>query len=308
MKILITGSTGLLGQALSRWLARFGEVIGLSRHASPAAGAGCAVACDLLDAAEISHVVQDVRPELVIHAQALSDVDRCEREPEAARAQNVTTTANVIGALRAREALLVYVSTDYVFDGKKGAAYDETDEPNQVNVYGRSKWEAERLVLRRPNSVVARPSTLFGPGRMNFCDDVVAKVQAGEPIEAFADQVTSPTYTVDVAEAIQELSARLLAHWDARWPRIYHLANAGGCSRVAFAERIVKLMGGSRRLVRPISMADQRRPAPRPAYSVLATSALSHVVGRRLRPWEEALHAYLAQRRSGDSTPDGVLS
>ncbi|MDP3723140.1 MAG: dTDP-4-dehydrorhamnose reductase [Candidatus Omnitrophota bacterium] len=297
MKILITGSTGLLGQALTSHLAQSCEVAGLSRHARDLPGGSRHVTCDLRDAQQARAAIHEVRPDILIHAQALSDVDRCEREPEMAWAQNVTTVAHLVQALQGSRTLLVYVSTDYVFDGKKGAPYEEADAPNPLSVYGRSKLEGERLALGYARSIVVRPSTLFGPGRDNFCDAVVCRVRAGQPVEAFWDQVTSPTYTVDLAEGIGELSLALWRSWDGERPRRYHLANGGGCTRAAFAERIVELVGGSRELIRAIAMADQRRPAARPAYSALATRAVPSVIGRRLRSWDHALHAYLHQRR-----------
>jgi len=225
-------------------------VTGLSRHAPSTAPAGRHLVCDLGDARRAAEVIGAIRPDAVIHTQALSDVDRCEREPEAARAQNVDATAHLIQALRqerapgdgGRGALLVHISTDYVFDGAKGAPYIEEDEPRPLSVYGRSKLEAERLALGYPRAVVVRPSTLFGPGRMNFCDHIVSRVRAGEAVEAFADQVTSPTYTEDLAAGLGELCAAVRGLPDGSRPRLVHLANAGGCSRVAFAERVADLL------------------------------------------------------------------
>ena len=265
---------------------------GLSRHAPPQDRGGRHVACDLVDARRTAEVVGALRPDLVIHTQALSDVDRCELEPDAARAQNVGATASLLRALE--RAWLVQISTDYVFDGTKGTPYDENDEPRPVSVYGRMKLDAERLALGYPRAVVVRPSTLFGPGRANFCDTIVARLRAGEPVEAFADQVTSPTYTVDLAEGLEALCAAL-GRADEPPARVVHVANAGGCSRVTFARRIAELIGGSPELVRPIPMAAQRRPARRPAYSALTTIHLARLIGRTLRPWDDALRAYLGQ-------------
>jgi dTDP-4-dehydrorhamnose reductase len=298
VNILITGSTGILGQALSSHLALSGEVIGLSRRAAPVAGALRHVACDLLDGPRTTEVFHACRPDIVIHTQALSDVDRCELEPDAAWAQNVTTTAHVVEALTGTAALLVHVSTDYVFDGAKGAPYEEGDEPHPLSVYGRAKVESERIALRYPRSVVVRTSTLFGPGRMNFCDHIVSRVTAGKTVEAFADQVTSPTYTRDLAEGIDALSR---VYWEspgAQWPRICHVANAGSCSRATFAQRVVDLLGCSRDLIRLIPMAAQGRPAPRPPYSALGTVHIPQLIGRTMRSWDEALSAYLCERHS----------
>ena len=255
------------------------------------------LACDLVGAERAVAAVRGAAPDVVIHAQALSDVDRCELEPQAARTQNVDTTAHVVGALEALPSCgLVYVSTDYVFDGAKGSPYDEEDEPHPLGVYGSTKLAAERLVLGRPRSVVVRTSTLFGSGRMNFCDHLVAQLRAGAPVEAFTDQVTSPTYAEDLAEGIRDLATLLGASWQPAWPQVFHVANAGGATRVAFATRVADLIGGSRALIRPILMAAQHRPAPRPHYSALSTTRLAGVIGRTLRPWDDALSAYLRER------------
>lgn len=241
-------------------------------------------------------MMAEVQPALVIHAQALSDVDRCELEPETAQAHNVTALRHLLQALAHSQALLVAVSTDYVFDGTKGSPYDERDEPHPISVYGRSKRAAEQLALQRERAVIVRTSTLFGAGRVNFCDQIVERLRQEQPVEAFLDQVTSPTWTEDVAEGVDEISQALQARWESHPPRIYHLANQGGCSRVALAERIADLLGLRRDLIRQVPMAAQRRPAPRPAYSALTTVNVPQLIGRNLRPWDDALQAYLHQR------------
>ncbi|MBI1992613.1 MAG: dTDP-4-dehydrorhamnose reductase [Candidatus Omnitrophica bacterium] len=295
MKILITGSTGLLGQALRRHLAQSCDVTGLSRSIPAGPAAERHVVCDLRDAQRTRAVIRELRPDVVIHAQALSDVDRCEQEPALANAMNAETVANLAQALDATRSTLVHLSTDYVFDGAKGSPYDELDAPHPISVYGRSKLEGERMALSYAASVVIRPSTLFGPGRMNFCDHVVARVKAGRTVEAFIDQVTSPTYTEDLAEGIGQLLGVIdRASITALPSRILHLANDGSCSRYEFAQRIAELLGASRAQIRAIRMAEQGRPAPRPPFSGLTTRYVPRLIGRRLRPWDEAFQAYLA--------------
>lgn len=295
MKILITGSTGLLGQALIQRLAPSCEVVGVSRHAVSVSGVASHQVCDLTDPNATQHLVNTVKPDVVIHAQALSDVDRCEEEPHEAERCNVQALEHLCRALEICTPLLVALSTDYVFDGMKGSPYVESDEPKPLSVYGRSKLAGERVALRYPRAVVIRPSTLFGPGRMNFCDFLVQQLQQGKPVEAFSDQVTSPTYTEDLAGAIHALITILAARSLAGLPRIYHLTNAGGCSRMQFAGRIAELLGTSDALIRPIHMGDQRRPAPRPADSRLASEHVPTILGLTLRPWEDALRAHLQQ-------------
>ena len=271
-------------------------MVGLSRSEASASSADHHVACDLLDAHRTDEVIRALQPDIVIHAQALSDVDRCEQDPVAANAQNADAIANVVRAVEHSRALVVYVSTDYVFDGTKGAPYDEADTPHPINVYGRSKLNGERIVLEYPRGIVVRTSTLFGEGRMTFCDAIVTRLRAQQPVEAFLDQVTSPTYTEDLAQGLADLSLTLVRSRELQGPRTFHVANAGGCSRVELAHRVAELLGQSRDLIRPVPMASQRRVAARPAYSAFTTRHLSRIIGRTLRPWDDALHAYLRQR------------
>jgi dTDP-4-dehydrorhamnose reductase len=253
------------------------------------------VLCDLTDARRTAEVIQASAPDVVVHTQAQSDVDRCELEPEQAHAQNVETTAHVVEALRRSNGWLVHVSTDYVFDGEQSAPYDERDAPRPISVYGRTKFEAEQLVLGERRGIVVRPSTLFGPGRINFCDRVAQAALAGTSVEAFEDQATSPSFTQDVAEAMRDL-IRALTTARSLTSRMYHVANTGGCTRLAFARRVAELLGRSPDCVRPVRMAALKLPARRPANSILATVALPALIGRTLRSWEDALRDYLSQR------------
>lgn len=255
------------------------------------------VVCDLLDASKTTQVIRSLQPDIVAHTQALSDVDRCEQEPLLARAMNAQAISHVVEALKGSEAILIYVSSDYVFDGSKGSAYDEEDAPNPINTYGRSKCTGEEVALSYPNAFVIRTSTLFGEGRMNFCDQAASCLMKGESVEAFRDQTTSPTYTKDLAEGIRDVLLFLKNAVPGLVPsRVLHIANQGGCTRLEFAYRIADLLGKPRSLIRAIAVADQKRQALRPAYSALTSRYLAHCIGRRLRPWEEALEDYLHQR------------
>ena len=298
MKILITGSTGLLGQALVKRLARCESVIGLSRHPTPAHGEARHLVCDLTDAQATRRALRAIAPDAVIHTQAMSDVDGCEREPTRAQQENTQTVEHLCEALKGRAVPVFILSTDYVFDGAKGRPYDEADEPHPLSVYGHTKLAGERVALRYPKTFVIRPSTLFGPGRDNFCNAIMQRAKQQEPIDVFSDQATSPTYTVDLAEGIQALLDAMARHPHRAWPRVYHMANGGGCRRVEFAHRVLELLGYATSLVRPLRMAQQPRPAPRPPYSVLTSRHLEPLIGRTLRPWDDALRAYLRSASS----------
>ena len=245
----------------------------------------------------MSRAVDAARPDVVIHAQALSDVDRCEQEPALARAMNVEATANLVRALEGSPAWLFHVSTDYVFDGAKGAPYLETDAPRPVSVYGRTKLEAEQAALSRERTLVVRPSTLYGRGRMNFCDFLLQELSGAGTIEAYTDQTTSPTCTEDMAQGLLDAIQVIRQTSRISLPgRVMHLANGGACTRLEFAVRVADLLGRGHDRIRAIRMADQRRPAARPPYSALASQAQQQLIGRTLRRWDEALDAYVRPR------------
>ena len=235
----------------------------------------------------------DVQPDAIIHAQALSDVDRCEFEPALAQALNVQTIQHVVAALRGLPTWLIYMSTDYVFDGVKAQPYDELDVPHPISVYGCSKLGGEATALRHPQAIVVRTSTLFGPGRMNFCDHLVSRLRQGQSVEAFRDQTTSPTYTEDLADGLRAVLEALPRK--AVPGRMLHVSNRGGCTRLAFAQRVADALGASRESIRVMAMAEQHRPAPRPPSSALTSRYLTTLIGSPLRPWDEALTAYLRQ-------------
>ena len=253
--------------------------------------------CDLSDARRTVSVIREYLPDVVVHAQALSDVERCERNPHLAQAMNVTALSHVVQALEGLPTLLIALSSDYVFDGSKLAPYEEADEPHPISVYGRTKWQGEQVTLSRSQSLIVRTSTLFGLGRVNFCDHIVTQLANGKTLDAFDDQVTSPTYTEDLASAIQALIEVLsTCELSGLSSRIIHIANAGACRRLDFAYQIADELACSRTQIRAVSMVHSGLVAQRPRYSALATTYIAHLIGRGLRPWQDALKEYLSQR------------
>ena len=241
--------------------------------------------CDLRDAAGVRQIVTELRPDVVVHAQAMSNVDQAQEDPPAARAMNVDTTRHLADAAAETSAVLITISTDYVFDGTKGSPYDEADVPRPLSVYGDTKLQSERVTLALASGFVVRVGTLFGPGRATFCERVITQAHAAQPVEAFEDQVTSPTFTDDVAETLAKLVRLMDGPGGAVLPsRVLHVANTGACSRVEFARTIIQFVGGSTACLRPVRMTDQQRPAPRPAYSALTSRYLTAILGGTLRP------------------------
>ncbi len=276
MRVLIPGSTGLLGKDLmGQW--QGDQVVGLSSRD-----------VDIRDAGTVRKRVSELRPDWIVLAAAYTDVDGCESNQERAFSVNRDGAANVAEAARESGAKLLFVSSDYVFDGKKRSPYDVDDERNPQGVYGRTKAEAEvRLLDILPGCCIARTSWLFGAGGKCF-PDTILKLAASRPaLDVVDDQRGSPTYSVDLARAIMELCRK-----DARG--IVHVTNAGECSWFEFAREIVRQAGFSTD-VRPTTSEKIARPAPRPAYSVLSATSL-HRYGIEMPAWQDALARYLKER------------
>jgi dTDP-4-dehydrorhamnose reductase len=281
MRITIFGASGLLGKALIReW--NGDAVTGLSSREA-----------DIRDAERVHQVVEETRPEWMVLAAAYTDVDGCEANPEPAFAVNRDGAVNVATAAKRFGARLVFLSSDYVFDGKKTTPYETGDTRNPQSVYGRTKAEAEiRLLELMPDCCIARTSWLFGTGGKCF-PDTILRLAANRPaLDVVNDQRGCPTYAVDLARAIVQLCRD-----DARG--VVHVTNAGDCTWFEFAQEIVR-SAGLTTTVRPVSSQQMARPAPRPAYSVLSPARLQSL-GIKMPSWHDALSRYLEERRKPTS-------
>jgi dTDP-4-dehydrorhamnose reductase len=264
MPIHVVGAGGMLGQAVMR--AAGADAAGFT-HAE----------LDVTDAAAVSDALAGA--ETVINCAAYTDVDGAEADPEAARAVNAEGARNVARAA----ARVVYISTDYVFDGAKAKAYVESDPPAPLQEYGHSKLEGERATLDAgQDALVVRTSWLFGAGGHNFVETMLRRAGDGEPLRVVDDQVGCPTFTGHLAEALAGL-----ARGDERG--VLHVAAAGSCSWFEFAQAILE--GGDAAL-EPCTTEEFPRPARRPANSVLA----SERGAPELPHWRDGLGAYLGVR------------
>ncbi len=277
MKAMIFGTSGLLGKVLMReW--HGDELVGLSSRDA-----------DIRDANRMREVIAQAHPDWIVLAAAYTDVDGCESHPDLAFAVNRDGPVNVGQASKQVGAKILFLSSDYVFDGKKTSPYEAEDARNPQSVYGRSKAEAEvRLLDMLPECCIVRTSWLFGPDGKCF-PDTILKLAASRPaLDVVNDQRGCPTYTVDLARAIIELCR-------SQSSGILHLTNDGNCSWFEFAHEIVKGAGLSTD-VRPVSSQQMARPAPRPAYSVLSSKSLQPY-GIVMPTWQDALQRYLQQRK-----------
>jgi len=251
----VTGAGGQLATAFEGVLE--GEVF-LAREA----------ALDIRDADALSAAVRRFEPDVVLHTAAYTNVDGAEADAASAVAVNVEGTRNVVEAVRGTHTLVVYFSTDYVFDGTKGRPYVETDAPAPLNVYGRSKLAGEELVLGWVRGMVIRTSWLFSETGHNFVKTILAagreKATAGEPLQVVDDQIGSPTFAGHLAVAVNEALRRGVG------PGLYHMAGSGYCSWNEFAREVVELAGIPVE-VEPIASAELDQAAKRPAFSALAS-------------------------------------
>ena len=278
MKAMILGASGLLGKALmSEW--HGDEVVGLGSRD-----------VDIRDADKVREVVEEVRPDWIVLAAAYTNVDECESHPDLAFAVNRDGPVHVARAAKRAGAKLLFLSSDYVFDGKKVSPYETVDVRNPQSVYGRSKAEAEvRLLEVLPECCIARTSWLFGTGGKCFPDTILKLAATRPALDVVNDQRGCPTYSVDLSRAIVELCRHHASG-------IVHVTNAGECSWFEFAREIVKGAGLATE-VRPVSSQQMARPAPRPAYSVLSSRSLQQY-GVTLPTWQDALTRYLQERKN----------
>ncbi len=282
MRILITGGRGQLGRELQQALSAE-TVVALGRQE-----------LDVTDAAAVGRAVGQFRPQVVIHAAAYTDTAGCEAHPVLAMRVNGEGTRQVALACRQAEAAMLYVSTNEVFDGQKGEPYLESDEPKPINAYGRSKLAGERYVksiLER--FYIVRTAWLYAAGGNNFPSKVLQAVVNEGELRFVTDEIASPTWARDLAQAIVGLMGRPTYG-------IYHLTNSGCCSRYQWAQRALELAGRGDVALRPVVQADYGAPYRKPPYSELANRAAA-ALGIVLRPWQEALQEYFltAPTRAG---------
>jgi len=289
-RILITGGRGQLGRALQDALAGHEPLAPGHRD------------LDITDAATVDGAIAAFGPDTVIHAAAWTDTRGCEAEPERALAVNGGGAGNVARACASAGAAMVYISSNEVFDGTNSDPYREDAEPNPVNHYGRSKLAGEREVQSAlDRHYIVRTAWLYGPGRLSFPEKIVQAAREQGRLRLVTDEVASPTWTVDLAAAV----ARLIEH--PAWG-VYHLTNAGYCSRYDWAVEILRLAGLADVPVEPTTLAEFGGTLPKPPFSALANVNAARL-GIQLRPWQEALADHFRQARkeagAGAAPPEG---
>jgi dTDP-4-dehydrorhamnose reductase len=288
-RALVLGGGGMLGGAVVRQGRRLGSaVLGLDRTQA-----------DVTDPAALAAWVRRFQPEVIFNCAAFTRVDDCETQEAAALAVNGDGAGSAAAVARAAGAVLVHVSTDYVFDGTARSPYSVDAPTAPVSAYGRSKLAGERLALAYERAAVVRTSWLFGPGGPNFVRTMAGFVSAGRrELRVVGDQVGCPTYTPFLARALWDLAARLRGAPAADFG-VYHYANREPISWCGFTREIVRELDPAV-TVTEVTTAEFPRPAVRPAYSVLAVDRLEAVLGRRVETWSSGLAYYLDLYRQGD--------
>lgn len=278
MKILITGSDGLLGRDVSKLFSdKYPDATIESTEAY----------LDIRDYGMVAMEFERLLPSAVVHCAAFTNVDACEDHPKKAFGVNRDGAFNVARACRHIEARLIHISTDYVFDGMKRFPYEESDEPAPLGIYGKSKLEGEKLILKEwENALVIRTSSLFGRGGDNFGSKVISRCKKGEKVMVAVNMVSSPTLTKDLAKAIEKLLPL-------DYRGIVHFVNSGVCSKFEFARKALQMKKIDESFLIPIEMDCLNLKAKRPAYSALDNSLFTQLTGETPRSWEEALKDFL---------------
>ncbi|MCJ7841368.1 dTDP-4-dehydrorhamnose reductase [Lederbergia sp. NSJ-179] len=276
MKILITGAKGQLGNDLIKILGadtRF-ELIPFSK-----------AELDITDENKVNEAVRSVKPNLVIHAAAYTAVDDCESNRKKAFEVNSFGAYYVAKAAKEVGAAMVYISTDFIFNGKKKEPYTVNDAPDPLSIYGKSKLLGERLVqLVLKECYIVRTAWLYGQNGENFVKTMLHLAKKDREFFVVNDQMGSPTYTKDLAIAIKQLIGKKFG--------LYHISNTGSCSWFTFAQSILSMAGYNPALVKPISTKDYGVVAQRPAFSVLSTASIEKE-GIQMRHWQAALQKFL---------------
>jgi dTDP-4-dehydrorhamnose reductase len=299
MKLLITGASGLYGSKLAQLAVNKGHQV-YSVHSQHPVALGVPIQADVTDKEKITAEIAKVAPDAVVHAASLTDVDKCELNKDLAWKINVQGTQNVAEAAKATNAFLLYISTDYVFDGSKGC-YTETDQPSPISYYAYTKLKAEETVRKTlgGNFCIARPSVIYGAtpaaGKVNFALWLLNKLRGKEQVKVFVDQWNSPTLNSSLAEMTLELAER-------RLEGVYHVSGGTRISRFDFATLLAKTFDLDASLIVASLIKDLSFPAKRPRDSSLNTTKAQHTLNNKPIPITEAferLKAELAASSTG---------
>jgi len=287
LKVLVTGAGGLVGRAVTAHCAAQGDEVFAFDHHS----------LDISDASALRMIFSEKRPEVVINCAAWTDVDGCESDPVHAKRANAQGPELLATSCCEIDALLITISTDYVFDGTKQGFYTQHDQPNPISVYGRSKLEGERRAQAAwARTIVVRSGYIFGNGGKNFLSTLLLRAARKEPLKAISDMVGTPTYAPDLARRLRELAVL-----DA--PGLFHVVNAGdGASFDSFARTALEIAGLTPARLETVTLGDLHRPAARPRNSRLRCLSSEALHLDPLPHWIGALHIFVKSQSGSQTT------
>ena len=275
MKILVTGANGQLGREIARQGTDH-ELI-LTDYDT----------LNIVDGTAVASLMREVKPQAVIHCAAYTNVDGAEQDFDGAFRVNVVGAQNIAAACLETGAQMVYVSTDYVFDGKRSGSYREFDKPNPQSVYGITKYQGEEMVRQiLGRHYIVRTAWLYGEGN-NFVRTMIKLATTNDTLRVVNDQIGTPTSTLDLARVILGLLG-------SEAYGTYHASCQGQCSWYDFACEIFRITGKNVTVI-PVTTEEFSRPAKRPVHSVLDNYMLRMTVGDPMRSWQEALEEYLGK-------------
>jgi dTDP-4-dehydrorhamnose reductase len=283
LRTLLIGKNGQLGWELQRTLCTLGELTAVDFPE-----------IDLETPETLLGIIRRLQPQVIVNAAAYTAVDKAESEPERARRINAIAPGILAEEARQMNAVFVHYSTDYVFDGKKGTPYTETDTPNPLSIYGRTKLEGERLVEQAGgNALVLRTSWVYGMRQGGFVTKVLEWARQGEALRMVTDQVGNPTW----CRALAEITAQILARgsdYISERSGLYHLAGSGFASRMEWARLILQLDSKKEeqtvKEITPALSAEFSTPAERPLFSALECNKFLETFDLMLPSWQHAMH------------------
>ena len=278
MKVLVTGAGGLVGRSVTNHCTAQQQEVFAFDHKN----------LDIADLESVRSAMSDVRPDVVINCAAWTDVDGCETDRERALTANARGPEVLASTCREVDALLITISTDYVFDGRKDGFYTQEDQPNPISVYGESKLEGEERARREhARTIIVRSGYIFGAGGRNFLSTFLARARAADTVKAISDMVGTPTYAPDLAQQLYQLA-------QVNRPGTYHVVNAGdGVSFEGFARTALEIARLDRNLVQSTTLAELKRPAPRPQNSRLRCLISAEAGLDPMPSWQVALRRFI---------------
>lgn len=274
----------MLGRALAERLSLRYKIIPL-RHQE----------CDIGDLKTVERVFDRYRPWLTLNAAAMTDVDACQDNPKKAREVNARGPYNIAKTAAKYDSIVIHISTDYVFGGGKNRPYRENDRPRPISIYGKTKWEGERLLRKTVKKhIIIRTSWLFGKGKDNFIDKIIKRSRAEKALRIACDKYSSPTYTPDLALAISRIVGLINSPgFQDKSYGTYHISNSGHCSWHEYAKIILRSAKISQVELEPIKMSQVNFKAKRPVFSALDNAKYSRLTRKPLRKWQAAVKEYV---------------